>query len=93
MRAWSGICRRARAAVGPPRAGGKGLCAPAEEARLVGRVAEDLQKVGAAQVEHELRVDGEVRREAEAAGVVLAVVGKLGHLRSEGGVGVLGVFG
>ena len=31
-------------------------------------------------MEHELRVDGEGGGEAEGAGVVLAVVGELGHL-------------
>mmetsp|Transcript_15757 Transcript_15757/g.50813 ORF Transcript_15757/g.50813 Transcript_15757/m.50813 type:complete len:418 (+) Transcript_15757:875-2128(+) len=46
---------------------------------LVRRVAKDLQELRAAQVEHELRVDGESGREAERGGVVLAVVRKLAN--------------
>ena len=38
-----------------------------------------LQELRAAQVEHELRVDGESGREAERGGVVLAVVRKLAN--------------
>ena len=47
-------------------------------ARLVGRVAKDLEELGAAQVEHKLGVDGEGRGEAEGGSFVLAVVSKFG---------------
>ena len=49
----------------------------AEEGRLVRRRAEDVQKLRAAQIEHELRVDGQVGAEAERRGVILPVLGKL----------------
>jgi hypothetical protein len=45
--------------------------------RLVGAVVEHLQKLRAAQMEHELRVDGELRAQLERPGIVLAVLGKL----------------
>ena len=46
-------------------------------------VLSDLQELRAAQVEHELRVDGEVRGEPKRGGVVLDVVRKFGHKPDE----------
>lgn len=43
------------------------------ERRLVRRIVEDLQKLRSSQMEHELRIDGEVAGEAEGDRVVFAI--------------------
>mmetsp|Transcript_54019 Transcript_54019/g.171417 ORF Transcript_54019/g.171417 Transcript_54019/m.171417 type:complete len:419 (+) Transcript_54019:152-1408(+) len=54
--------------------------------RLVGRVSKHLHELAPPQVEHELRVDGELRGELEALRVVLAVFPKFAPEADEGAV-------
>mmetsp|Transcript_41917 Transcript_41917/g.98451 ORF Transcript_41917/g.98451 Transcript_41917/m.98451 type:complete len:318 (-) Transcript_41917:1255-2208(-) len=54
-----------------------------EEGRLVWRRVEHVKELRPPQVEHKLRVDGELFGEAERGGVVLAVVAELGDKADE----------
>ncbi|RUS28971.1 hypothetical protein BC938DRAFT_481224 [Jimgerdemannia flammicorona] len=47
------------------------------ESRFIWRVIKHLQELTPPQMEHELRVDGEIFRQPERLGLVLAIVGKL----------------
>ena len=47
------------------------------EARFVRAVVEDLEELRPPEVEHELRVEGEVVRQPEAVGVVLVELAEL----------------
>mmetsp|Transcript_8197 Transcript_8197/g.30795 ORF Transcript_8197/g.30795 Transcript_8197/m.30795 type:complete len:211 (+) Transcript_8197:1119-1751(+) len=53
---------------------------------LVGATVEQLQELRPPQVEHELREDAELRRQPEAAGLVLAVLRELGSQPNEAAV-------
>ena len=45
--------------------------------RFVGTVVEDLEELGAAKVEHELGVEGELLTEPERIGIILVELSKL----------------
>ena len=52
------------------------------ERRFIWTVVEDLQELGPSKVKHELRVQGEVVRQSETVGIVLAVLAKLLALKN-----------
>lgn len=53
------------------------------EARFVRAVVEDLEELRPPEVEHELRVEGEVVRKPEAVGVVLVELAELLTLKNK----------
>ena len=52
-------------------------------AALIGGVVDVLEELGAAKVEHELREDGKLGRQAEGIGVIGSVRGELGAQTNE----------